>query len=136
MVPFRGRFLEGKEHKIPYLTSYKSESIDPVTGKYHGYRHAGGVMRHLKKRARQTNKALIADALLEFEDQTPCNWCGSDDCDNPIACRQEEENCHDFDQWVYDNWEREFHEEYIEEEDDDPYFLDPYLDDYNLDWKY
>lgn len=118
-----------KKYQWTYTTSVYREKVDPHTGKLTGWNEAGYKERGLKKRVRRYGKQLIEDQLIELENQVPCNWCGCDDCDNPISCEQEEERYYENERLMYeeeDQKDRERQEEYSFSCD-----LDDYWGDYN-----
>ena len=78
-------------HKVAYSNKYYSDTIDPLSGKYNGWKDNGWKERGLKKRHRAHARTVIVEQLLFMEEMNPCSYCGSDFCENPLSCKDAEE---------------------------------------------
>ena len=76
-------------HKVAYSNKYYSHAIDPLSGKYNGWKENGWKERGLKKRHRAHARTVIAEQLLFMEETKPCSYCGSAFCENPLSCKEE-----------------------------------------------
>lgn len=66
-----------------------SDTINPHSGKYQGWRDSGYKERGLKKRHRAYSRLLIQEELMAMD--KVCPWCGLEGCDNPASCKDEYE---------------------------------------------
>ena len=114
-------------HKVAYSNKYYSDTIDPLSGKYNGWKDDGWKERGLKKRHRAHARTVITEQLLFMEEMNPCSYCGSDFCENPLSCKDEEEMLCEFEIKMYDH----DMEDYSLHEDDwgDDYEYDYYMED-------
>ena len=116
-------------HKVAYSNKYYSDTINPLSGKYHGWKENGDKERGLKKRHRAYARTVIAEQLHFMEETKPCPYCGSNFCENPLSCKDEEDMFCAFEIEIY-NREREdysFHEDEWENDYEYDYYAD---DDY------
>lgn len=90
-------------HKVAYSNKYYSGTIDPLNGKYNGWKENGWKERGLKKRHRFYARKVIAEQLLFMEETKPCSYCGSDFCENPLSCKDAEELFCEFEIEMYDH---------------------------------
>lgn len=117
-------------HKTTYNQKGYSETVDVVSGKYIGWKGMSYKKRSLKKRHRFYAHKVIAEQLLFMEEMKPCSYCGSDFCENPKSCKDEEEMLCAFEIEMY---EREMEDYFLydleEEPSEDDYYEDAYLTD-------
>ena len=115
-------------HKVAYNTNYYSGTIDPLSGKYNGWKDNGWKERGLKKRHRTHARTVIAEQLLLMEEMKPCSYCGSNFCENPKSCKDAEELFCEFEIEMYfrdmedyspheDDWEDDYEYDYYREDD-------------------
>ena len=114
-------------HKVAYSTNTYSDVIDPLNGKYNGWKDNGWKERGLKKRHRAHARTVIAEQLLFMAEMKPCSYCGSNFCENPKSCKDAEELFCAFEIEMYDH----DMEDYSLHEDDweDDYEYDYYMED-------
>lgn len=119
------------DHKQPYMGKWYSDTIDPHTGKYHGWQELHWKERGLKKRHRAYARNLIAEQLLLMQEMEPCPYCGSPFCENRLACKDEEEQMWEFEREMYKREMKAYFLYELEEEDEDDWkFSDPYMETY------
>ncbi len=116
-------------YKIGYMRRCGyTDTINPHTGKYHGWHEYGWKERGLKKRHRRAGKQLIASQLFDMELEIQDQIDEDDELiwEEYLMILQEEDM----------EMERQFQLQLQEEEDsawdDEPY--DPYLDFYDYDY--
>ena len=112
-------------HKVAYSNKYYSDTIDPLSGKYKGWKENGWKERGLKKRHRFYARKVIAEQLLFMEETKPCSYCGSDFCENPLSCKDEEGMLCEIENHNYEMEDYLFHDD----EWEDDYEYDYYADD-------
>lgn len=89
-------------HKAAYIQKTYSETIEPFSGKYIGWKEMGYKERSLKKRHRAYAHILIAQQILLMQEMEPCPYCGSDFCENRLSCKDEEEKLCEFEREMYE----------------------------------
>ena len=76
-------------HKVAYGNKYYSDTNNPLSGKYHGWKENGDKERGLKKRHRAYARTVIAEQLHFMEETKPCPYCGSNFCENSLSCKED-----------------------------------------------
>lgn len=114
-------------HKVAHSTKYYSGTIDPLSGKYIGWNDNGCKERGLKKRHRLYARTVIAEQLLFMAEMKPCSHCGSDFCENPLSCKDEEEMLCTFE---IENYNHEVEDYFLHDDEwENDYEYDYYADD-------
>lgn len=112
-------------HKATYTQKSYSETVDVISGKYNGWKEVSYRERSLKKRHRAYGRKMIAEQLLFMQEMKPCSYCGSDFCENPLSCKDEEEMLREIENHNYEVEDYLFHND----EWKDDYEYDYYADD-------